>query len=757
MTLTDADPPVTIEADEMRHDQQDNRLTFLGRVRLSRGEEEITGDWALWHEPSKTAEISGDVRIRTADFTATAARAAVNMDLKLAKIYDGRAFFPARHYYVEGDVLERQGPETLYANEAIFTTCDGPEPSWRLTVKNLLVNRGGLATATGAKLSAGEIPLAFLPYFAAPVKQDRQTGFLIPSVSNSSRDGFTLAAPFFWELAEDYDLTILPVWRSQRGLAMTLEGRYNLQNGQGIWLGTFLRDKRDNSYQYRSVGNLTRNSRDLFWLRTQNNWQTGEWDLNLDLDLVSDPLFLYAFRNDIDGFTYSQGLFSDYFGRTVNEELDSMRLSTFFAQKKSQDVYFRASLSYIDDLYRRNNVDTLQNLPQLRWSLISRPVNQILALPEADERQDVQAETGVNFELPRLSLDVQYDYFARRTNEFSLVTETGHRLHLTPSLFWRRDLGGAAALRTTAGARWAAYAPTGLRPAAQGLARHSSFENSFSGNFEIELSSSLSRVFKGGPGEAVATIHQIVPTASFEIVEAPSQDELPYWDMLDRRLNRRTFRYGLRNAVVAKNPLRGADGEIDGWKYVEILKVGVFSSYEFASNLDRAEREWARYYATGYFDRGVGPVDVEIEAYMAPGLSTRLISSFDARSGSITHQDISLNLRDNRGDNLSLIYDYDKPSIKLGPPLENAVSQLRGDLVLNLSGGWSTSFSTRYDFEQSEGLETYVRLRYAAQCYGLSLFYSDSYGDHRMGLMIDLLGLGSFGNQAASMTGMPVD
>ncbi|MDR1051343.1 MAG: LPS assembly protein LptD [Deltaproteobacteria bacterium] len=742
MVVSDSEPPVVVEADELRHDRASGRVEFAGRVVVTRGEEVIAGRRALWHDPTQTAEISGEVRMSTPDFRATAARVAVNMDLRLAKLYDGKAFFPRGHYYVEGDVIERQGAETIYVNQAVFTTCDGPEPSWRLKASNLLINRGGLATATGVSFSNKWFPMFYAPYFAVPIKGERQTGFLIPEIGNSNRDGVTVSAPFFWELAEDYDLTATPVWRSSRGLAMTLEGRYNFSAGTGVGLVTYLKDRQDNFYNYQNPGLPPRNSKNLFWLRSQNSWHAAGWNLNLDLDVVSDPLFLYAFRNDVDGFFVSQKLFTDYFGRTVNEELDPVRLSTFFAQKAGADTYFRGSLTYSDNLYRRRNLDTLQNLPRLQFNLVSRPLGSGPAMPGSPGG-------------PRVSLGLQYDYFTRRSDANSLVSETGHRLTAAPSVFWNLDFGSFMNLKLDAGANLAAYAARGDRPAptASGRAPHDGLAGDLSGTLNLELTTSLSRVYDVGPGDAVQTLHQVSPLLAFEIVKAPGEEELPYFDMLDRRLNRRTFKYGLRNTLTTKTPVRDADGGITGHAYNQILKLGIYSSYEFASNIARASRDHARYYTTGYFDRGVGPLELELESDVLEGVQARVLSRLDGRSGKFTRHEISLNARNKRGDSLGLIYDYDNPTIGQGPSAgAYNISQIRGDVNLNLTHGWSASISSRFDFVQDKELESYFTLRYGAQCYGVSFIFSSTYDDRKVGLVFDLLGLGAIGTPTTRLS-----
>jgi LPS-assembly protein len=739
LEIDDGQSPVVIEADEARHDNLTRRIDFIGNVVITRDQDVFSGQRALWHEPTQTAEISGEVKMSTPDFTATAARAAINLDLKLAKLYDGKAFFPKGHYYVEGDVIERQGAETIYVNEAVFTTCDGPEPSWRLKAGNLLINRGGLATASGVSFSNKWFPMFYMPYFAAPIKGERQTGFLIPEIANSKRDGFFAAAPFFWNLAEDYDLTITPVWRSSRGLAMTLEGRYNFDAGEGIWLVTYLKDDQDNLFNYRSFGSPARNSKNLYWLRTQNSWNAAGWNLNLDLDLVSDPLYLYAFRSDIDGFFNSQRLFSQYFGRTVNEELDPTRLSTFFAQKAGSDTYLRGSLTYNQDLYRRKNIDTLQNLPKIQYNIVSRPLGIGPAMPGSPRG-------------PRLSLDLQYDFFTRRHDANSYISETGHRLAAAPSLFWNANLGSFANLKVEAASRLTAYAPEGTGPTGAGLRYSSGFKSDLSGAFDVELSTSLSRIYDFGPGAATQTLHQVTPIVSLEVVQAPDEDDLPYFDFLDRRLRRRTLRYGLKNSLTAKTPVYDPQGQLIGADYQEIMKIGIYSSYEFASNIQWAAKDWARYYTTGYFDKGQGPLEIEVESNLAQGVSTRLLSSYDGRAGKFTRHEISMNLADARGDSLALIYDYDNPTFRQGPTQSNNTSQVRGDINLNLTHGWTASISSRFDFVQNKELESYFALSYNTQCYGLSFVYTSTYDDRRVGLIFDLLGLGSIGTPTTRLS-----
>jgi lipopolysaccharide assembly outer membrane protein LptD (OstA) len=168
--------------------------------------------------------------------------------------------------------------------------------------------------------------------------------------------------------------------------------------------------------------------------------------------------------------------------------------------------------------------------------------------------------------------------------------------------------------------------------------------------------------------------------------------------------------------------------------------------------LQWAEKDWARYFTTGYFDSGTGPWEFELEAYLTPWMTARVLSTLDGRTREFTSHDISLTLNDGRGDSLSLIYDYKKPRLEYGPTDFQIVNQARADLHLNLTHGWTLSFASRYDLEDRRGLDTAVRIAYSAQCYGISLIWEDSGDDQRIALVVDLLGLGSFGNATTTFT-----
>ena len=733
---------IIIRADRLDYDEDRDLTRFSGRVSLRRGLETVTADRAIWHNQTRTAEVTGSVRLEGPDFWMEAERAVVNMELSLAKVYQGRAFFNQGHYYLSGTVIERLSERKIELFEASATTCDGPAPPWTIQAKHLTVTEGGYARATGAVLKGvgSSVPLLASPYLILPVKTDRQSGFLNPYLANSSRDGRTFSLPFFWATAENHDLTFTPVWREERGLSSTLEGRYHQNWGRGIWQVSHLNDQSERSYRYRyynSQGNpVDRNEKidRRYWLRAQNQGQAGDWDLNLNLDLASDPYYLREFTSDPDGFEQSHGAFFSSFGHTLNEASNPNRASEFYAQKREGSTQTRAGLHYTQNLNSEGNRDTLQRLPSLQYDLVGRSLDGVSAF---------------NGHSPRLSFNSRYDYFYRQTKEDSRITETGHRLMFQPTVDWTKPLG-LTNFKMTGSLEMAAYVADGRRPLNKGQQfEHDRWYNNLTGSGEVELSTTIGRVFDGGPGKAVATRHQLTPTLAFKYVGAQeNQGRLPYWDHHDRRLPSQTLRYGLSNTLVAKTTSQPANkaGEeppapVDS--YYQFLKFGLWTSYEFADNSHLTGNNYDRFYDTDYFGQGPGPLEASLEAFFNPHISTRLLSTFNTRTGQALSHDLSLRLSDNRGDRLTITYDQAAPeAIHFLSDNTGSHQEIRADLGLKLNSEWSSRLFTRHDLKNNRTLESLAQLNYQAQCYGLSLVYSKTHNAHSLGMVIDLLGLG---------------
>ena len=120
--------------------------------------------------------------------------------------------------YFYGKTLEKVGREKYKISGGGFTTCVQPTPRWQLTAGTVLLNLEKHAILTNSLFKVKGVPVLYLPIFYYPVdKDDRSTGFLIPTYGTSTIRGHTISNAFFWAISRSQDATFLHDWYSTTG------------------------------------------------------------------------------------------------------------------------------------------------------------------------------------------------------------------------------------------------------------------------------------------------------------------------------------------------------------------------------------------------------------------------------------------------------------------------------------------------------------------------------------------------------------
>jgi LPS-assembly protein len=131
-------------------------------------------------------------------------------------------------------VAQHEGTRRVRLENARYTTCPEDAESWRITARSLELDaQSGRGKARNVTLRAGNLPVFFTPYLDFPIDDRRKTGFLYPSVRQSSRTGWGFTAPYYWNLAPNRDLTFTPRFESRRGVLWDTETRYLYASSQG--------------------------------------------------------------------------------------------------------------------------------------------------------------------------------------------------------------------------------------------------------------------------------------------------------------------------------------------------------------------------------------------------------------------------------------------------------------------------------------------------------------------------------------------
>ncbi len=224
-------------------------LEALKRFELRSPSREIFADYAYFDLPLDTIRAKGNVSIRSWQDLITGPELEYKRDTATGFMKSPR--FVLGLYKGRGSANELlfTGEDQYRVLRGSYSTCNDPNPAWRLEVERLDVNDAtGVGIAEGARVYVAGVPVAWLPRFSFPLKNDRKSGFLAPTYVTSETRGFEFQIPYYLNLAPNYDATLTTRLMTKRGVMVNGQFRYIANTpfgvGLGEWVGEYLPNDR---------------------------------------------------------------------------------------------------------------------------------------------------------------------------------------------------------------------------------------------------------------------------------------------------------------------------------------------------------------------------------------------------------------------------------------------------------------------------------------------------------------------------------
>ena len=189
--------------------------------------------------------------------------------------------------------------------ESSFTTCPPNNSDWIIKADKITIDPNKqIATSENTLLYFYNIPIFYSPYLSFPTSSQRESGFLMPIYNSSDRFGYSLATPYYFNLAPNYDMTIAPRYMTKRHSQILAEARYlNTYGVNNTNIEYLPNDKEFESFRQNNLTTiptgLTRNSprikelkhsssqRYAFKTKDIRQW-TPYLTTNIDFNSVSD-------------------------------------------------------------------------------------------------------------------------------------------------------------------------------------------------------------------------------------------------------------------------------------------------------------------------------------------------------------------------------------------------------------------------------------------------------------------------------------
>jgi LPS-assembly protein len=245
---------------------------FIGHVEVDRpgSDTKIYADDVMMYTGENKAIATGNVVMAQGDNRISAEHAEFNTETGLGTFYNATGFStvkppktqPSRSGAMApppvtgqetvviffGEKIEKIGPKKYRITNGGFSTCVQPTPRWDLHAGTVLLNVDHYTMLTNAVLRVKGVPMFYTPFLYYPTKrEDRATGFLMPTYGSSSLRGQSIHNGFFWAIDRSQDATLVHDYSSKTGQGFGSEYRYNLGTGDGN-IRAYVDNKHDATY-----------------------------------------------------------------------------------------------------------------------------------------------------------------------------------------------------------------------------------------------------------------------------------------------------------------------------------------------------------------------------------------------------------------------------------------------------------------------------------------------------------------------------
>ncbi len=229
------------------------RVTASGNVVLTQDTLRLTADQVGFDKLTDTVTAGGAIKLERGGDVITGNELSLRLDTDRGFVTSPTYIFstsptrPSQRFTAHGKAerinFEGENQERLFHAE--YTTCTPGANEWQLKVRELALDRGNnIGTAIGGHVEFKGVPIMYVPVMTFPLNNERKSGFLPPSFGSSSRSGFELALPYYWNISTSTDATLTPKIFTRRGLQLGGEWRYLRQTAVGQIDSEFLPNDR---------------------------------------------------------------------------------------------------------------------------------------------------------------------------------------------------------------------------------------------------------------------------------------------------------------------------------------------------------------------------------------------------------------------------------------------------------------------------------------------------------------------------------
>jgi LPS-assembly protein len=507
---------------------------------------------------------------------------------------------------------------------------------------------------------------------------------------------------------------------------------------KGVFKIDYLYDQETESTSlYSDNADMSRSNHSRWWARGKFDGYLlePEWNLKLDLDLVSDQDYLREFSRGFSGFNKSRKDFLQYFGRDIEDSDSELRVNRALLSRNWAHLGLQGLVEYTQNLEYGSNSNlsgkdrdddpTLQRLPELNLHLYQ---TQIPGTPLTAEGSS---------------------QFASFWREFGT---TGSRVDIHPVFGLPMHLKYGSVI-PKAGFRATGWFVEKYEGEDQQVDTDSSTPTRFLPEFSTTAYTEFSRIFtlaeeKDVPADAESFTwlklkHAVQPRIEYSYIPFSDQEKYPYFDDIDRIGAENELTYSLTNVFTCKTgkllPSPEEQGETElKLDYLDLARVRFEQSYDIRERTRNDDTD-------RYPNRPFSDFLTDVTLQFAPWLHLNSKTWISPYEGHVTEHEHGLTAQyeDVLYARFSLDFLNEIDEYLRQEQERQRIASFGGGFGIN--NEWSAAFLYRVDWESGTDLEKKVTLRYDHQCFSAETSWSQTDDDSRFEFRVILAQLGSLG------------
>lgn len=454
--------PIHIEADNAQA-KNEHKAVYSGDVIVQQGTRTIAADTVTLQQPQNIVTAKGNVYYHDGGIEMDGKQLQSDLNTKDSQMDDAvyrMTCQPGRGDAEQIDKKNVDGTQFYKMKDGTFTTCPAGDKSWRFAAGSL--ERDGdspFADLYNARFEVLNVPVFYLPWLRIPVTKERMTGFLYPTLTYGSRNGMEYEAPFYWNIAPNYDLTLTPKYMNHRGLQTTAKFRYLNELGEGQVVGEYMgHDKKADFADYQLEDNKP-NSGKYWGFQWKHSGIIDEnWLVDIDYSRVSDYKYFERGLDSSIGEREDNNLLQTAEVSYRNANWDTMlmvrdfqllkdpnvaetskdNLSAYRLMPQLSSTYYRNDLGYGLDFKMPMSISKFENSSVFKPDADRITLEPTLTLPYATPWWSVTTQAKVNYahyKQDKKELDKNADFDALKDSVNRVVPE----FRVNSSLYFERD------------------------------------------------------------------------------------------------------------------------------------------------------------------------------------------------------------------------------------------------------------------------------------------------------------------------------